>query len=44
MNKFNGLAQPSIQQIELLQRKNAYLQKTRDLLLPRLVSGEVVIG
>lgn len=41
MEKFNNLAQPAMQGIELLQRKNANLRRMRDLLLPRLVSGEV---
>jgi type I restriction enzyme S subunit len=32
------------EQIDVLQLKNANLRRTRDLLLPRLVAGEVEVG
>ena len=44
MDKFNSLAQPAMQEVEILQRQNANLRRTRDLLLPRLVSGEVGVS
>jgi type I restriction enzyme, S subunit len=40
-NKFAEIAQPIFQQIENLQKKNLNLRKTRDLLLPKLISGEI---
>jgi type I restriction enzyme S subunit len=39
--KFHTVASPMFEQIKNLQYKNANLRQTRDLLLPRLVSGEV---
>jgi type I restriction enzyme S subunit len=33
--------QPFLNQIDIIQRKNANLRQTRDLLLPKLISGEV---
>jgi type I restriction enzyme, S subunit len=39
--QFSKLAQPINQEIALLRNLNNTLQKTRDLLLPRLISGEV---
>jgi len=39
--KFHSVASPMFEQIKTLQYKNANLRRTRDLLLPRLVSGEV---
>jgi type I restriction enzyme S subunit len=41
---FLETATPICKQIENLQRKNAILRFTRDLLLPRLVSGEIRAG
>ena len=40
-DQFDEQVQPLINLKELLQMKNAKLRRTRDLLLPRLVSGEV---
>jgi len=40
-NHFVEILEPIGKQIENLQQKNANLRATRDLLLPRLVSGEV---
>lgn len=42
--KFVKVVEPIGQQIENLQRKNANLRETRDLLLPRLVSGELDVS
>jgi type I restriction enzyme S subunit len=40
-NKFLEKIEPICKQIEILQNKNINLRKTRDLLLPRLISGEI---
>jgi type I restriction enzyme S subunit len=39
--QFFAIAEPLLDQKEILQIKNANLRQTRDLLLPRLVSGEM---
>lgn len=39
--EFNRLVEPLIRQSQLLQRQTANLHRTRDLLLPRLLSGTV---
>jgi len=39
--RFDEIMSPIGRQIEVLLAKNANLRRTRDLLLPRLVSGEV---
>ncbi len=41
--KFALLVTPIFEQIDSLRRKNSILRRTRDLLLPRLVSGEIVM-
>src|SRR5207244_2334965 len=41
--KFSEILKPFLDQKEILQIKNANLRQTRDLLLPRLISGEVNI-
>lgn len=41
--KFVDLVEPLGSQILNLQRRNAVLRETRDLLLPRLISGEVSV-
>ncbi len=41
MEKFNEIVEPILEQIQLLQRKNHNLRETRDLLLPKLISGEI---
>ncbi len=41
LNKFSALASPLFQSVFTLARKNATLRRTRDLLLPRLISGEL---
>jgi len=43
INKFEEFANPIFQELEILTMKNANLRRTRDLLLPRLVSGEVEV-
>ncbi len=39
--RFHEATHPMFEQIKALQLKNANLRRTRDLLLPRLVGGEV---
>ncbi len=41
--KFENFLKPMIQEIQLLGSKNQLLQKTRDLLLPRLISGKLSV-
>jgi type I restriction enzyme S subunit len=41
--KFDKIMLPIGRQIEILLEKNANLRQTRDLLLPRLVSGEIAV-
>jgi type I restriction enzyme S subunit len=43
LNKFDAFVAPIFQQLENLRAKNANLRRTRDLLLPRLVSGEIAV-
>lgn len=38
---FDQYAGPILRQVEVLQTKNTNLRHTRDLLLPKLISGEV---
>ncbi len=40
-NRFLDLVAPMIRDCQLLMRKNTNLRRTRDLLLPKLISGEV---
>lgn len=40
-NEFDRLIQPMFDEIQLLGAKNQLLQQTRDLLLPRLISGKL---
>lgn len=42
--RFTQLIEPIGTQIESLLNKNVNLRKTRDLLLPKLVSGEVNVS
>ena len=39
--EFHDITYPMFEEIKSLQLKNANLRKTRDLLLPKLISGEV---
>jgi len=41
VQEFNGIVEPFFEGVHRLQRKNANLRKTRDLLLPKLISGQV---
>ena len=41
---FGRIAQPMVDQILILQAKNSVLRRIRDLLLPRLISGEVDVS
>jgi type I restriction enzyme, S subunit len=40
---FSDVAAPAFQQIAILQRQNREAAKTRDLLLPRLMNGEIAV-
>lgn len=42
-SKFNELIMPIFKEIEILSKKNNLLQQTRDLLLPRLISGKLQV-
>ena len=42
--QFNEFVDPNFEHIKSLQRKNANLRRTRDLLLPKLISGEVDVS
>ncbi|MCX6064959.1 MAG: restriction endonuclease subunit S [Chloroflexi bacterium] len=42
-NKFGEIAEPLYMQCDVLERKNANLRKTSDLLLPLLVGGEIEV-
>lgn len=44
MTEFARQVEPMLDQMSLLREKNANLRRTRDLLLPRLVAGEVAVG
>jgi len=41
LEKFRDISQPIVKAVDLVQQKNLNLRKTRDLLLPRLISGEI---
>jgi len=43
IEKFETFANPISRELEILTAKNANLRQTRDLLLPRLVSGEITV-
>jgi type I restriction enzyme S subunit len=42
--KFSGLARPLFRQVHVLAKRNDILRATRDLLLPRLISGEIDVS
>ena len=44
IKKYNNISLPIINQIILLQQQNKNLRQTRDMLLPKVISGEVKIG
>ena len=41
MERFNEIVNPMLKTIKVLQNKNLNLRQTRDLLLPKLISGEI---
>jgi len=43
MNSYNSVVKPLYELIAVLKNKNKNLRKTRDLLLPKLMSGEVEV-
>ena len=43
LNEFAGVASNVVQQVRCLKRSTIQLVKARDLLLPRLMNGEVVV-
>jgi len=43
MERFNRLVAPAMKLIGLLQAKNSILRTTRDMLLPKLISGEIPV-
>jgi type I restriction enzyme, S subunit len=43
MNKFDAVVAPMFSEVATLNRKNINLRSTRDMLLPKLVSGEVSV-
>ncbi len=44
LNQFTNAIKPIFKMIHLLAKKNANLRQTRDLLLPRLISGELDVS
>jgi len=40
---YGNMAKPLFEQVELLMRQNTHLTRTRDLLLPRLISGKLPV-
>ena len=42
-NEFGKIAEPNYRMCDVLEKQNANLRRTRDLLLPRLVSGETEV-
>jgi type I restriction enzyme S subunit len=43
LNEFNGAVQSIFQQLKILTFQNQKLRAARDLLLPRLMSGEIAV-
>ena len=43
IEKFETLINPFFEEIKILSQKNQLLQETRDLLLPRLISGKLSV-
>lgn len=43
IKSYNNISKSMLQEIELLSKKNNLLQQTRDLLLPRLISGKLAV-
>jgi type I restriction enzyme S subunit len=40
--EFNNVVEPLMQQVRILAKQNAFLATARDMLLPRLMKGELV--
>ena len=43
IDQFTGVARPILKQVKLLREQNRELAKARDLLLPKLMNGEVAV-
>jgi type I restriction enzyme S subunit len=43
MDTFDKLSSPMIRMISLLHKRNHYIRNTRDLLLPKLISGQLLV-
>lgn len=43
INKYDSIVKPFFEEIKILSQKNQLLQQTRDLLLPRLISGKLSV-
>lgn len=43
LDKFNKLVSPVFTQIEIIRRSNEFLKRMRDRLIPRLVTGEIIV-
>ena len=43
MNQYDEVCSPIYELIKILGKKNQVLQETRDLLLPRLISGKLSV-
>jgi type I restriction enzyme S subunit len=43
VNKYDSIVKPFFEEIKILSQKNQLLQQTRDLLLPRLISGKLSV-
>jgi type I restriction enzyme S subunit len=43
VNKYDVIVNPMLDEIDVLENKNQLLQQTRDLLLPRLISGKLSV-
>jgi len=43
IHQFTGVARPILKQVKLLREQNGELAKARDLLLPKLMNGEVAV-
>jgi type I restriction enzyme S subunit len=41
LDSFDSIAEPIFSQLQTLQRQTQNLRRTRDLLLPRLLSGQI---
>jgi type I restriction enzyme S subunit len=44
IKKFEDLAEPIFGEIRVLKNKNQNLRQTRDLLLPKLISGKIDVS